>query len=91
MADGEVGKITHYFPTVQVAVLLLSGTLRNGDMIKIVGRNAAFQQQASSMQVDHLQVPSAGPGQSVGLKVIQAVHEGDRVYRLGMDLHKAVI
>ena len=91
MADSEVGKITHYFPKVQVAVLLLSGNLKNGDMIKVVGHNAAFQQQVSSMQMDHLQVPSAGPGQSIGLKVVQAVHEGDRVYRLGMDLQKAVI
>jgi len=82
MADAEVGKITHYFPKVGVAVLLLSGPLKNGDMIKIVGHNAAFQQQVSSMQVDHVQVPFAEPGQSIGLRVVQAVHEGDKAYRM---------
>ncbi len=91
MADAEVGKITHYFPKVGVAVLLLSGPLRNDDTIKVVGRNSAFQQQVSSMQVDHVQVTSAEPGQSVGLKVIQAVHEGDKVYRMALEKERAVI
>jgi len=82
MGDAEVGKITHYFPKVGVAVVLLSGTLKKGDMVRIVGKTAAFSQQVSSMQVDHAPVAQAGPGQSIGLKVIQPVREGYKVYKM---------
>lgn len=91
MVDSEVGKITHYFPKAQVAVLLLSGNLKNGDMIRVVGRNAAFSQQVSSMQMEHAPVAQAGPGQSIGLKVVQPVHEGDKVYRMALETNKAII
>lgn len=90
MADSEAGRVTHYFPKLQVAVILLSAPLKNGDMIRVVGRSA-FSQQASSLQIDHAQVQQAAAGQSVALKVVQAVREGDRVYKLGMDLQKAAV
>ena len=91
MADAEIGKITHYFPKVGVAVVQLSGYLKNGDMIKVVGKTAAFQQQVTSMQVEHAPVMQSGPGQSVGLKVVQPVHEGDKVYRMALEREKAII
>ncbi len=91
MADSEVGKITHYFPKAGVAVVQLTGYLKNGDMIKVIGKTAVFQQQVSSMQVEHAPVMQASPGQSVGLKVMQQVHEGDKVYRMALEREKAII
>ena len=75
-----IGKITHYFGKIGVAVIELSDTLKVGDTIHIKNSDRDFSQQVSSMQIEHEQVESAGAGKSVGLKVDQKVHEGDEVY-----------
>ncbi len=80
MPDVEIGKITHYFPKVSVAVLQLSAPLRVGETIRIVKHDSSFIQQVTSIQVDHAPVPAAVPGQSIGLKVEQPVHEGNKVF-----------
>jgi len=83
MADKkEVGKIAHYFTNIGVAVVELSGELKEGDKISIEGANTNVQQDASSMQIDRKPVESAGKGQSVGLKVKDRVREGDKVFKV---------
>ncbi len=77
-----VGKITHYFNKIGVAVVELSDELRVGDKISIEGPTTNFQQTVESMQIEHQNVQSAGAGQSIGLKVIQRVREKDQVYKL---------
>ncbi|MDD1656616.1 MAG: hypothetical protein LUO87_04490 [Methanomicrobiales archaeon] len=76
-----VGKITHYFPKVGVAVVKLSGNLRQGDEILVKGTHSAFRQMVTSMQVEHANISQAAPGQEIGVKVTQPVHVGDQVYR----------
>ena len=80
MPGKEIGKITHYFPKVGVAVLELSAQLKVGDSIKVERHDGSFTQQVSSMQVDHAQVLEAKPGQSIGLKMSERVHEGNKVF-----------
>lgn len=77
----EIGKITHYFPKVSVAVLQLSAPLKAGESIKIAAHDGDFTQRVESMQLDHAPVQEAKAGQSVGLKVDRRVHEGNRVFR----------
>lgn len=77
-----VGKVSHYFTKIGVAVVDLSGELRVGDRISIEGPTTNFQQVVESMQIEHQNVQSAGAGQSVGLKVAQRVREKDLVYKL---------
>jgi putative protease len=77
-----VGRVEHYFTKIGVAVVNLSGELKVGDRISIEGPTTNFQQVVESMQIEHQNVPSAGPGQSVGLKVAQRAREKDLVYRL---------
>ncbi len=77
-----VGKVSHYFTRIGVAVVDLSGELRVGDRISIEGPTTNLQQVVESMQIEHQNVQSAGAGQSVGLKVAQRVREKDLVYRL---------
>ncbi len=79
----EVGRITHYFDNIGVAVIELSSALRQGDQIEIKGSLTNVTQRAASMQVSHLPVSVAQAGESIGLKVSGKVREGDRVYRLG--------
>jgi putative protease len=77
-----VGRVEHYFTKIGVAVVNLSGELKVGDRISIEGPTTNFQQVVESMQIEHRNVPSAGPGQSVGLKVVQRAREKDLVYKL---------
>ena len=78
-----VGKVTHYFDKISVAVIELSGTLKVGDKISIEGASTNIKQTVDSMQIEHKSVKSASKGQSVGMKVSDRVREGDDVYAEG--------
>ena len=78
-----MGKVTHYFTKIGVGVIELSDELKVGDRISIEGTTTNLQQTVDSMQIEHENVQSAGPGQSIGLKVNQRVRQGDLVYKLG--------
>jgi putative protease len=81
--ENVVGKVTHYFPKIGVAVIMLEDTLSNGDRIHIRGTHTDFTQTVLSMQVEHTTITSAAQGQDIGMKVTQNVHAGDMVYRVG--------
>ncbi len=80
MEEKEIGKITHYFGKIGVAVLELTSDLKVGDTIHIKGHSEDFSQMVDSMQIEHESIPEAKAGQSVGMKVGQKVHPGDIVY-----------
>ncbi|MGE4554736.1 MAG: translation elongation factor-like protein [Candidatus Paceibacterota bacterium] len=75
-----VGKITHYFNKIGVAIVELTDTLRVGDKIKIKGHNKEFEQEVTSLQIDRESVSEAKKGDTVGMKVTEKVKEGDEVY-----------
>lgn len=78
-----IGKITHYFSNIEVAVIELLGTLKVGDNIRIVGgEETDFTQKVESMEIEHQKIKTAKKGQSVGLKVNQKVREGYKVYKV---------
>jgi putative protease len=78
----EVGKITHFFSKISVAVVDLTATLSVGDHIRIQGPTTDFEQTVDSMQIEHENVKSAKKGQSVGLQVKERVRENDTVYKV---------
>lgn len=80
MAEREVGKITHYYTNIGVAIVEVSDTIRVGDRMHIRGATSEFEQEVASMQIEHEQVQEAKPGQVIGLKVDQKVREGDKVF-----------
>ncbi|HUV72486.1 MAG TPA: U32 family peptidase C-terminal domain-containing protein [Clostridia bacterium] len=82
MADFKVGKVTHYFDKIGVAVVELTDNLAVGDNIKVVGQGDEFTMTVSSMQVEHEQIEQAKKGDTVGLKVDQPVKEDYEVYRV---------
>ncbi len=77
-----IGKITHYFSHLSVAVIELSDVLSVGDTIRIVGGETDFTQSVDSMEIDREKVEKAKTGDSVGLKVEQKVREGYKVYKI---------
>lgn len=90
MANGEtqlkegklIGRVSHYFGNIGVAVLELSEKLSVGDTIRIVGGETDFTQIIDSMEIEHQKVKDAKPGDSVGLKVSEKVREGYKVYKV---------
>ena len=78
-----IGKITHYFSNINVAVIDLSGVLKEGDTIRITGGESTdFNQKVDSMEVDHKKVNTAKKGDSVGLKINEKAREGYHVYKI---------
>lgn len=77
-----IGKITHYFPHVEVAVIELSENLRVGDTIRIVGGKTDFNQVVESIEIERQKIEEAKPGDSVGIRVKQKVRDGYKVYKI---------
>lgn len=82
MADFKVGKITHYYDKIGVAVVELTASLAVGDTIKISGHGREFTQAVGSMQIEHESVKTAKKGQAIGLAVEREAKENDEVYRV---------
>ena len=78
----EIGKVSHYFTNIGVAVIELTGPLSVGDKIMFQGSTTSFEQPVSSMQIEHKNIAAAKAGQSIGLKVLNRVREGDAVYKI---------
>ena len=84
MAEEEIGRVTHFFPKISVAVIeITAGQLKIGETIRIKGHTSDFTQTVDSLQQEHLQVPEIAKGASAGLKVKEHVREGDKVFRVG--------
>lgn len=75
-----VGKVTHFFTDINVAVIELADTLKVGDTILLEGATSNFEQPVDSMQIHNKSVQSAKKKESIGLKVKDRVREGDKVY-----------
>ncbi len=80
--DIRVGKVTHYFDRIGVAVLALTDELKVGESIHIHGRITDFTQRVASIEIEHQKLESAGPGKEIALKVLEPVHEGDIIYKV---------
>jgi len=78
-----IGKVTHFFNKIGVAVLeLTKDSLKVGETIHFKGGERDFEQKVESMQIEHNEVSEAKKGESFGLKVEQAVREGDQVFKV---------
>ncbi len=80
-APKPIGKITHFFSNISVAVIKLDALLKVGDKIKIEGHGQSFEQAVDSMQVEHEQIKEAKKGMEVGMKVAKPCKEGDLVFK----------
>lgn len=80
MPEKKVGKITHFFGNIGVAVINLESELKVGDEIHIIGHGADFTQKVESMQVEHKSIKTAKPGDDVGMKANEKVKPGAKVF-----------
>jgi len=77
-----IGKISHYFTKIGVAVIELTDSLEVGDEISIEGAVTNLRQRVESMEIEHKKIDKAKAGDSIGMKVMDRVREKDNVYKI---------
>ena len=77
----QVGRITHFFSKISVAVVELTAPIAVGDRILVKGPSTDFEQIVDSMQIEHENIPRAKAGQAIGLKMAEHAREKDIVYK----------
>jgi len=78
-----IGKITHYFSNIKVAVVKVLSPIKVGDNVRIVGgEKTDFDQKIKSMQIDLKPVKSAKKGKSVGIKIDKKARDGYKIYKI---------
>lgn len=83
MSTYKIGKVSHYYDKIGVAVVELSADLSVGDKIKFVrGGEDLFEQEVLSMQVEHDKIQSAKKGDIIGLQVNSEVKEGAEIFKI---------
>jgi len=82
MPEVVIGKVSDFFAHPVVAGIELTGTLKVGDQVHIVGHTTDIEFTVSSMQIDNADVSQAKAGDSVGVKVSDRVRRGDTVYKV---------
>ncbi|EKE13066.1 MAG: hypothetical protein ACD_13C00101G0005 [uncultured bacterium] len=79
----KVGRVSHFYDKIGVAIVELDGTLSVGDRIKFTkdGQDL-FEQSVDSIQIEHEKKDSAGKGDVVGLKTQEVVKEGTEIFKM---------
>lgn len=76
----KIGKITHYYGNIGVAIIELSGKLSVGDKVKFSHGDKEIEQTIESMQMEHKEISSAKKGDVIGIKVEEKIGEGTEVF-----------
>ncbi|MFC1927450.1 translation elongation factor-like protein [Chloroflexota bacterium] len=82
MGEVEIGKVTDFFAKPVVAGIELSGALKTGDKVHIKGSTTDMEVAVESMQIDRVNITEGKPGDLVGIKVLDRVRPGDKVYKV---------
>ena len=77
-----VGVVEKYYPRIGVAeVKIETGEVKLGDTIHIIGKKTGIvRQKVESMQIDRKPIEVAKAPTRIGLKVVERVREGDKVF-----------
>lgn len=82
MAEELIGEVSDFFAHPVVAGIEMTGTLKAGDEIHILGHTTDLVLTVESMQINNADVTEAKAGDSVGIKVPDRVRRGDKIYRV---------
>ncbi len=77
-----VGEVVKFYPRISVAeVKIVDNTIKVGDTIHIIGKKTGVvRQKVESMQIDGKNIEETQRGDMIGLKTIEKVRPGDKVY-----------
>ncbi len=82
MPEVEIGRVSDFFARPIVAGIELTGTVKVGDSIHIVGHTTDLEFTIESMQINNANVEQAKAGDAIGIKVSDRVRRGDKVYNI---------
>lgn len=78
----KVGKITHYYGKIGVAIIEVESPFKVGDHIQIKKDDeVVVDQTIESMQIEKKQIQEAKKGDVIGLKVDSLVREDMEVFK----------
>ena len=80
VANKAIGKVSHYYDKIGVAIIELAAPLKVGDKVKFVKGDTETEQTIDSMQIERATVESAKKGAIIGIKVDEPLKEGTMVY-----------
>jgi hypothetical protein len=75
-----IGRVTHYFAGIKVAIVKFSVPPKAGSSVRFHGATTDFVQIIKSVQYDHEAIIKIPKGKQVGIKVRSRVRDGDAVY-----------
>lgn len=82
MADDvqPIGRVTHFFDRISVAVVEMYAPLALGEWVHFYGVKTNFVQPVESIQINHEPVAEAYPDEEVAILVEAVVRRGDWMY-----------
>ena len=80
-AEKPVGRVTHYYRKIKVAIVKFRVPVREGEVVRFRGATTDFPQALSSLQYDHKPIARASKVKLIGVKVRSRVRAGDLLYR----------
>ncbi|MDD5098475.1 MAG: hypothetical protein PHD31_02040 [Candidatus Pacebacteria bacterium] len=81
--EKKLGKVTHYFDKIKVAVIKFSDVFLVGESIRIEGgEKTDFKQKIVSMELNGEKIKKAKKGQQVGVKIKERVREGYKAFKV---------
>lgn len=78
--NNSIGKITHWYDKIGVAVVKLDKALQVGDKIKIKHGGQEFEETIASMELNHQSVQSGKKGQEIAVKLSQKAGENSEIF-----------
>ena len=78
----RVGNLSEFLSKIEVGIIELEGTLREGDLIQIDCEYGLFQQKVESMQINRKDVKTAKKGACIGLKLKDKPRINGAVYKM---------
>ena len=76
-----VGKVTHYYPRINVAKIKLVSELKVGDEIIIIGKTTGLiKSKVKRIEINKKPTQKAGKGKEVGIKLSSKARKNDEVY-----------
>ena len=80
--ESQIGRVTHFYKKIGVAIVELSDSLLVGDTIHISGHTTDLTQKVDSLQMEHQNIEKAEKGQTIGVKVTEEVRVKDLVFKV---------
>ncbi len=78
--EKPIGRVTHYFGNIRVAIIKCKAPIAVGARLKFKGATTDFEEVLKSMQYEHKPITRSKKNQEVGVKVKGKTREGDLVF-----------